>query len=130
MEIHPLGGGKPILKGQREGSDWPLPASGGKGLEIKLHLTREGNAEALSLFGSVPAVDGDDLLEMVEPRWPTVCESTGKLVWHDRSAHDAGSSRSGSSRLSRSGLIFEESSLRRTRKGNETENSRTTRTHR
>ena len=67
MEIHALSGGKPILEGQREGSDWPLPSSGGKGLEIKLRLAREGNAEVLALFGSVPAVDGDDLLDVVEP---------------------------------------------------------------
>ena len=117
MEIHALGGGKPILEGQREGSDWPLPSSSGKGLEIKLCLAGEGNAEVLALFSSVPAVDGDDLLEIVEPRWPTVCEGTSKLVWHDGIAHDAGSSRSGSSRLSHSGLIFEESSLRRNKEG-------------
>ena len=95
-----------IFEGQRAGSDWPLLSSGGKGLEIELRLTHEGNAEVLALFGSVPAVDGDDLLEVVEPRWPTVCEGTGQLVWHDGIAHDAGSSHSGSSRLSHSGLSF------------------------
>ena len=56
------------------------------------------------------------------------CEGTGELVWHDGTAYDTGSGHGGSSRLSHSGLIFEESSLRRTRKGSETDNSRTTRT--